>query len=467
MLQRQVPGSRYRKSLVAVVALLVVAQSCAGPSEPPAAPPNILFILADDLGYGDLGCYGQQQIQTPHLDRVAAEGMRFLDHYAGSTVCAPSRCVLMTGRHTGNAFLRGNSRRALPASEITVAEVLQAQGYRTALVGKWGLGEEGSEGVPRQQGFDEFFGYLNQRHAHNYYPEYLWRDAERVPLSNVVPKADKVGAGMASEKNQYSHDLFVEEALAFLERNQKGPFFLYLALTIPHANNEAGRAGMEVPDVGPYADRDWPEPQKGMAAMVTRMDHGIGQVLERLQALGMDERTVVFFTSDNGPHREGGNDPEFFQSSGGLRGIKRDLYEGGIRVPLLVRWPGQIKAGSLTSAPSSFADFLPTAASLAGATLSHTMDGTNLAPTLRGQRQDLENRVLYWEFHERGFVQAVRRGTFKAILRTRPEPGFELFQLDEDAGENRECSEQFPEIAAELTAAIDASRSPSEHWPGQ
>jgi len=290
--------------------------------------PNIIFILADDLGYGDLGCYGQTVIQTPALDRMAREGIRFTQCYAGSTVCAPSRCCLMTGLHTGHAHVRGNALVPLRPEDRTVAEVLKDAGYATALIGKWGLGEPESTGVPNRKGFDYFFGYLNQGRAHNYYPEFLWRNEEEFPLQGNVEVQPRV----SSERVQYSHDLFVSEALQYVEEHQSEPFFLYLALTIPHANNEGGRAtgdGMEVPDYGAYKDKDWPNPQKGHAAMISRMDRDVGRLLDTLKALGIDEDTVVFFTSDNGPHKEGGADPEFFKSSGPLRGIKRDLYEGG------------------------------------------------------------------------------------------------------------------------------------------
>jgi len=280
--------------------------------------PNIIFIMADDLGYGDLGCYGQQVIQTPHIDRLAAEGVRFTDCYAGSTVCAPSRCVLMTGKHTGHCHVRGNARVPLRPEDVTVAELLQGQGYTTGMIGKWGLGEPDTTGIPNRQGFDYWFGYLNQKNAHNYYPEFLWRNEEKVTL----------GGDLEESKSEYTHDLFTQEALHFVDDHQDDPFFLYLPYTIPHANNELGRDsgdGMEVPDYGPYADEKWKQPQKGHAAMITRMDRDIGSLLSLLAELDLEKDTLLFFTSDNGPHKEGGADPEFFNSSGPLRGYKRDL----------------------------------------------------------------------------------------------------------------------------------------------
>ena len=327
--------------------------------------PNIIFILADDLGYGDLGCYGQKQIQTPNLDRMAKEGMRFTRFYAGSTVCAPSRCTLMTGLHTGHCLIRGNRRVDLRDDDYTVAEMLQGAGYRTGMFGKWGLGSEGGTGLPTRQGFDEFFGYLDQSHAHNYYPTFLIRGSERERLDNVVPNPGRQGQGVASEKKTYSHDLIIREALDFVDRNRDVPFFLYLPVTIPHANNEAGDAGMEVPGLGIYADRDWPEPEKGRAAMITYLDRDIGRLMKKLKDLGIDRQTIVFFSSDNGPHNEGGSESAFFNSSGSLRGSKRYLYEGGIRVPLIVRWPGEVAEGTESDHVGAFWDFMPTAADLA------------------------------------------------------------------------------------------------------
>ena len=295
-------------------------------------PPNVVMIYCDDLGYGDLGCYGQQTIQTPNLDRMAAGGMIFTDHYSGTCVCAPSRCSLMTGFHTGHTYIRGNSevqpmgQLPLPAETVTLPKLLKQAGYTTALIGKWGLGGPDSTGTPNRQGFDYFFGYLCQRHAHNYYPEFLFRNDERVPLGNEV-KPVNPPSGVATRRVQYSDDLFSAAAFDFIKRNRRRPFFLYLAYTIPHANNEAGNDGMEVPSYGPYANEDWPRPQKGYAAMITRMDADIGKLFARLKALGLDEKTLVLFSSDNGPHKEGGADPEFFDSSGDLRGQKRDLYD--------------------------------------------------------------------------------------------------------------------------------------------
>jgi arylsulfatase A-like enzyme len=433
--------------------------------------PNIIFILADDLGYGDLGCYGQKRIHTPNLDRLAAEGMRFTQFYAGSTVCAPSRCVLMTGLHTGHCFIRGNGKDNLRPEDVTVAKVLKDAGYTTGLVGKWGLGHEGSTGVPTRQGFGSFFGYLDQHHAHNYYPHFLVRNEQRVPLKNIVPNPGQFGQGVASQKVEYSHDLMTEEALAFLDRNRDRPFFLYLAWTVPHANNEAGNKGMEVPDYGSYKDKDWPEPQKAHAAMITRLDADVGKLLARLKEHGLDDRTLIFFSSDNGPHREGGNDADFNDSNGPLRGIKRDLYEGGIRVPLLARWPGKVPAGTTSTFVGAFWDVLPTLSELAGTKAPAGLDGISFVPTLLGQDdQQKPHDHLFWAFYERGGARAVRMGKWKAVQQPLDKP-VQLFDLETDLGEQKDVADRHPDLVAKLKTAMEASYTPSARWtfpePGQ
>jgi len=435
-----------------------------------ARKPSIIFILADDLGRGDVGCYGQKQIQTPHIDRMAAEGMRFTDHYAGTTVCAPSRCSLMTGLHTGHTYVRGNreiqpmGQLPLPEGTVTLPRILQQAGYRTALVGKWGLGGPDSTGTPNQQGFDHFFGYLCQRHAHNYYPEFLFRNDQQVPLQNEVPDGRLDGAGVATKKVEYSADLIEQEALTFVEENHGGPFFLYFAPTLPHANNEGGKSGMEVPDYGIYAGEAWPDAQKGHAAMITRLDSAVGRLLQKLKDLGLDENTIVFFASDNGPHSEGGADPDFFDSNGPLRGIKRDLYEGGIRVPLLARWPGRIAAGAVTEHVSAFWDFLPTCAELAGVQPGAATDGISLLPTLLGHpEQQAQHEFLYWEFHEGGSIQAVRLGRWKAVRRHGKE--VELYDLQTDPGEAKNVTRYQSAVVAQVKACLATARTESEFWP--
>lgn len=429
--------------------------------ETTAAPqPNIIWIMADDLGYGDVGCYGQQRIKTPNIDRLASQSMRFTDCYAGSTVCAPSRCALMTGLHTGHARVRGNARVPLEPEDVTVAEVLQNAGYATGIFGKWGLGEPDTTGVPNRQGFDAWFGYLNQHHAHNYYPDYLWRNEQKVPLPNVVE------ANVASQRVAYSADLIADEAIAFLDRQDTTPFFLYLALTLPHANNEAGQLGMEVPSDGPYSHESWPQAQKNHAAMITYLDTQVGEVLKQLDEQGLAGNTVVFFTSDNGPHREGGADPEFFNSNGPLRGIKRALYDGGIRVPMIVRWPGKIRAGSVNHEPWAFWDALPTMAELAGTTPPADIDGISMVPALLGKaagRPQTHHEYLYWEFHERGFGQAVRMGHWKAVRSSVDKP-IELYDLSQDVGEEHDVAAEHPEIVAKANALFQSARTDSPHW---
>ena len=435
--------------------------------------PNIIFILADDLGYGDLGCYGQDTIKTPNLDRMAAEGMRFTNHYAGSTVCAPSRCALMTGLHTGHCLVRANGRVPLRPSDITVAELLKEAGYTTGIIGKWGLGEAETTGIPNKQGFDYWFGYLNQRHAHNYWPEFLWRNEQKVELANevnhIIGGRDRSPGGVATKRVEYSHDLFTKETLDFVERNKSRLFFLYLAYTIPHANNEAGDKGMEVPSLRQYADKDWPEPQKGHAAMITRMDRDIGRLFMKLKELGIDDNTLVTFSSDNGPHKEGGADPAFFKSAGPLRGYKRDLYEGGIRVPMIARWPGKIKAGSVNQHVSAFWDFLPTCCELAGVTTQRGLDGISMVPTLLGQDQkQKEHELFYWEFHEQGKKQAVRMGNWKGVrlnVAQNPNGPIELYNLKEDVAEMHNVAGQYSEIVAKIADYMKTARTPSEHWP--
>lgn len=458
---------RCRCSIVLRVALVVASAlglASSGFAADLPKRPNIVFILADDLGYGDVGCYGQQQIRTPNLDRLAAQGMRFTQCYAGSTVCAPSRCCLMTGKHTGHARIRGNGPLPLRPEDVTVAELLKQAGYATGIFGKWGLGDVGTTGIPNRKGFDEWFGFLNQTHAHNYYPDYLFKNEEKTPIAGNVVKN-----GVATERAQYAPDLFTREALAFLDKHKAEPFFLYLPYTLPHANNEAGKNGMEVPNDAPYSDRTWPQAQKNHAAMITRLDRDIGTVLQRLDDLGVAQNTIVFFSSDNGPHREGGGDPTFFQSSGPLRGIKRDLYEGGIRVPMIVRWPGQITPGSISDQVWAFWDFLPTAAELARVKPPHDIDGISMLPALvgpdRAGRPQQNRDFLYWEFHERGTQQALRSGDWKFIHRPFAETKVELFDLKNDPAETENVAAEHPEAVKKMETYLKNARIESNEYP--
>lgn len=467
-MKKTASNQRYRIPTVLVASLVACVSFFTGTeaqSAEPSRPPNIVFILADDLGYGDVGCYGQKQIQTPNIDKLAAEGVRFTQCYAGCTVCAPSRCCLMTGMHTGHAQVRGNALVPLRPEDTTVAEVLKIAGYRTGLIGKWGLGEPGSTGIPNKKGFDTFFGYLNQVHAHNYYPDYLWRNQQKETYpGNVVEK------GVATQREVYSHDRFAEEALKFVAQQPGKPFFLYLAFTIPHANNEAGKQGMEVPSDQPYSDKPWPQQQKNYAAMVTRLDADIGRLVKRLQELKLDEQTILFFTSDNGPHKEGGFDPKFFASSGPLRGIKRDLYEGGIREPMIVRWPGKIKPGQVSDQVWAFWDFLPTAAELAGAKPGSGIDGISQVPAILGEKEagrpQKPHDFLYWEFHEGGFSQAVRMGDWKFIRRPYgKDPAPELYNLKTDVGETKNVAAEQKVIVAKIEEYLKTARTESKDWP--
>lgn len=440
--------------------------------------PNIVWIMADDLGYGELGCYGQRHILTPHLDRMAAQGMRFTQFYAGSTVCAPSRSVLMTGQHTGHTRVRGNAStkdrtaQNLQPEDITVAALLKKAGYATALVGKWGLGVEGGDSMPTRHGFDFFFGYLDQLHAHNSWPEFLIKNEKRVPLRNRVQRNgmayEAFGAGIAIEKVDYAPQVMLEEALHWIEQKRHQSFFLYFSPILPHANNElnaAIRAGQESNGYGPYANMPWPEQDKAHAAAVTCLDDQVGQILNKLKQLGIDEHTLVVFTSDNGPHKEGGQRLEFFQPSGPLRGIKRDLYEGGIRVPFIARWPGHVRPGTVTDHAGFFGDLMATAAQLAGITPPKNTDSLSLAPILLGQRSRQKHHAyLYWEFHEKGFHQAVRWRDWKGIRLGTREP-ISLFNLHDDPGEFHNLANQHPRIVKRIQRIMGVARSNSPHWP--
>ncbi len=427
-----------------------------------AKRPNIVFILADDLGYGDLGCYGQTRIKTPNIDRLASEGIRFTQCYAGSTVCAPSRCSLMTGYHSGHSRVRGNALVPLRPEDVTVAEVLKRAGYATGMVGKWGLGEPGTTGLPNRQGFDEWFGYLNQGHAHNYYPEYLWKNEQRYILEGNVAQGN-----VATSAVQYSPDVVLREALDFLDRHKAEPFCLFLTSTLPHANNERGRAegnGMEIPSDAPYSAESWPQVEKNHAAMITRLDGDVGRVLRRLKDLGLEHDTIVFFSSDNGPHKEGGADPAFFRSSGPLRGYKRALYEGGIRVPMIVRWPGKVEPRTVSTAVWAFWDVLPTFSDLAGAPIPAGIDGISQVPAITGQRKQKPHEFLYWEFHEGGFKQAVRTVDWKAV-RLGPGKPLELYNLQKDIGEKHNVAKDQPEVVERIEAYLQSSRTDSPDFP--
>lgn len=438
--------------------------------------PNLIWIMADDLGYGEVGCFGQSVIQTPNLDRMASEGLRFTQFYAGATVCAPSRSVLMTGQHHGRTRVRGNAgdhnpqAQALRADDVTVAKVLQNAGYRTALVGKWGLGDVGpaESGLPRRQGFDSFFGYLSQVHAHNHFPEYLWRDEQQVKLANVVTPVGDRGGGYATEAREFADDLFADEAIKFVNESREQPFFLYWSMVTPHANNERTRElknGAHVPDFGPYGDKDWPEQDKGHAAMITRLDGYVGRMLAELERLGIAERTLVIFTSDNGPHNESQHRLDRFSPSGPFSGIKRSLTDGGIRVPTIAWWPGKIEANQKSGHVAYFGDWMATAAELAGAQPPSDLDSLSFVPTLLGRSSEqAKHDYLYWEFHEGGFKQAaLLDGRWKGIRRGPTQP-LVVFDLETDHAERIDVASHHPEVTNLLDQYLKNARSKNIDW---
>lgn len=428
----------------------------------------MIYILADDLGYGDLGCYGQRELHTPRIDQLAREGIRFMNHYAGSTVCAPSRCVLMTGLHTGHARIRGNSHVLMKDSDMTVAKVFKEAGYKTGCFGKWGIGHPPPYNDPQKKGFDHFFGYINMWHAHNFWPEFLIEDGEKVALPNKVQEKyklplDKEGRGVALKKNVYAPDLITKKALSFIDDNRENPFFLFFALNMPHANNEAGNDsvadfdGMEVPGHGDFSQRDWPRQEKGFARMMQLIDGYVGQIIEKLEAHGLTQKTLVIFSSDNGPHQEGRHKMEFFNSNGQLKGMKRDLYDGGIRVPMIARWPGTIRSGSVTQHVSAFQDLLPTMGDLLGKPVGKT-DGLSFLQTLLG---DITNQkkhpYLYWEFYEKGGRQSVLMNHFKGVRYNAlkaPDSPIELYDIRKDIRETQNIAHLFPDIVKKIDAII-------------
>jgi len=452
-------------SLSAVFLGLFIMASCASSTETQKVAkdqkPNIIFIMADDMGYADAGAYGQKLIKTPNIDQLANEGMRFTQCYSGSSVCAPARSVLMTGLHTGHTRVRGNfgvggviglgggkGRIPLRTEDITVAQLLKKAGYTTGMVGKWGLGEPNTTGEPNSKGFDEFYGFLNQRRAHTYYPDYIWKNKEKVVLNN------KDGKG-----TDYTHDLFADYALDFINRHKDQPFFLYLPLCIPHDN-------YELPDLGVYKDEMWNEDAKAYAAMISRMDNTVGRLMSALKKAGIDDNTYVFFTSDNGA-AESSSEWNLFNSNAPLRGVKRDPYEGGIRVPMIVRHPKEIKAGTSNDLPWYFADVLPTMAEIAGIPIPEKLDGVSVLPTLYGNKQDLQGRNMYWEFYEKKGWRAIRFGNWKAIqndMHSKEHAPIELYDLSQDIGETNNLADKNPEIISQVEQMFVEAHTPSDHY---
>ena len=429
-----------------------------------ARKPNILFIVLDDLGYGEFGCYGQKQILTPNINRFATQSIRYTDCYAGGAVCAPSRSVLMTGLHTGHTSVRANAG-TIPLrpdpEDRTVAQLLKESGYATGLFGKWGLGDFGSTGTPDKKGFDEYYGFLHQVHPHNYYTDFLWRNGRKEVLSG----------NRDGKKTQYAADLIFEASVDFLKKQKRDkPYFLYVPTTLPHGT-------YEVPDTAPYTNRDWPEIEKTYAAMITRADRHIGALLDALKQSGDEENTIVFITSDNGAPEGEGHKLEFFRSNGPLRGQKAQLYEGGIRIPMLVRWPGKIRAGAVSDLPWSFVDFLPTAASIAGVKAPRNLDGVSMLDAMRSgtMAKDRPTRFLYWEFYgfdanrnelrKNTLAQAARWGDWKAVRR--PGAQMELYNLRTDLAETTDVAAQQKEVAAKLEQYLsNAHTEPRPHNTG-
>ncbi|WP_080058640.1 arylsulfatase [Spirosoma aerolatum] len=466
-----------------ILSILLLAPFYTNAQNRPATRPNIIFILADDLGYGDVGINGQHLIKTPNIDRLAREGMQFTQFYAGTSVCAPSRSSLLTGKHTGHTYIRGNKevqpegQQPIADSVTTVAELLRQAGYATAAFGKWGLGPVGSEGDPNRQGFDRFYGYNCQALAHRYYPDHLWDNAQKIALP---------GNEQLRQANQYAPDLIQKQTLRFLDdRDGKQPFFLFLPYILPHAEllvpNDSLLAYYkgkfpEKPykgaDYGPnaktggYTSQEYP--RATFAAMVARLDLYVGQVMAKLKEKGLDQNTLVIFTSDNGPHTEGGADPAFFNSGGNLRGVKRDLYEGGIREPFFARWPGTIQSGSKSDYIGAFWDLLPTFAQLAGARIPKLIDGLSFVPTLTGRGVQKKHDFLYWEFHENGGRQAVRQGNWKAVRLqaiNNPNGPVELYDLSKDPAEAHNMAAQYPDKAKELARLMTQSHIESPLFP--
>jgi arylsulfatase A-like enzyme len=456
---------KYTLSLFVFFALLANAKS----------HKNIIYILADDLGYGDLSILGQSHFETPHIDELARKGMIFTDHYSGSTVCAPSRASLLTGLHTGHAPVRGNlewqpeGQYPMPEDTFIIPQMLKAAGYTSGIFGKWGLGAPETSSEPLSMGFDRFYGYNCQRIAHHYYPYFLWDD-------NLL---EVLWDNFGMETGTYAPDLIHQEVLDFIEANQGQAFFCYYAIIQPHAEMFAQERYMKkyrgkfLPessyigtDSGPsfrkHAYGSQPEGHAAFAAMVNCIDDYVGDIVAKLETLGIADNTLIIFTSDNGPHMEAGHDPAYFNSNGPFKGVKRDLYEGGIRVPMIATWPSQIEAGSITRHISAFWDVFPTFAEIAGQPIPENIDGISFLPTLLGEGEQAAHDYLYWEFHEKKGRQAVRKGNWKGVrykVSISPDSPIELYDLSADLGETKNLAEQYPEIAAELSNLMAKARS--------
>lgn len=434
--------------------------------------PNIIYILADDLGIADFGCYGQEIMRTPRIDGMAAGGMRFTNHYSGSTVCAPTRSCLMTGQHTGRTRVRGNGPAHLKPEDVTVAEMLKEAGYRTGVIGKWGLGEHPSPGIPTRQGFDFFYGYLNQGRAHRFYPDWVWRN-----------EAKEFYPNNAKNREVYIHDRFTEEAISWIRRQSESaePFFLYLPYTLSHVDLDVPDDSMEpyrdvIEEKGPYVNprfpdrgyRNHPTPRTCFAGMTSRLDRDVGRILDLIDQLGISEKTLVLFSSDNGPTSAGGADPDYFDGNAIYRGIKRDLYEGGIRAPMIARWKGTIAPGSITDHVSAHWDVMATLAEVAGISPPESQNGISFLPTLTGAGQQDRHDYLYWEFFEKGGKQAIRQGNWKAVRlnrhRTRKDAPWEIYNLATDPGESTDVASDHPDLQATFNGIAKRARTDNEFF---
>lgn len=458
---------RYQVGICKLLSVFLLA-SCTGEktiedqAEEVKRNPNIIFVMVDDMGYGDLGCYGQQVIKTPNIDQLALEGIRFTNCYSGSPVCAPARSTLMTGQHTGHTTVRGNKspvpipeelssnpvRVPLNSEDVTVAEVLKDAGYVTGITGKWGLGEPGSVGVPNKQGFDEWLGFLNQKRAHDHFPDYFWHNQDTLWLEGNDDEFDQSNV-------TFSHNLFTEFALNFIEANQDTTFFLYLPYCLPHDHYHIPEE-----DLVEFKDEDWTEEEKVHAAMVSKIDQDMGKLMEKLKNLKLDENTMVFFCSDNGAARRWDGR---FDSSGQLRGRKRDMYEGGIRTPMIVRMPGSIPAGVESDYPWYFPDVLPTLAEVAGAKEPDDIDGISVLPEIMEQSMPQRDRFMYWEFHEGGFYQAIRWKNWKAV-KNEIDGRLELYDLTTDRAEQNDISATNPDVVEKIETYLTTARTESDYW---
>ncbi|KXX69153.1 arylsulfatase [Flammeovirga sp. SJP92] len=481
--------------VITVLAVVFGVSSCATPHkksvEKEIKQPNIIYILADDAGWGDFSCYGQEKFSTPNIDALAESGIRFTDHYAGSSVCAPSRSALLTGQHTGHTPIRGN-KEVLPEGQVPIPgdtyslpKMLKNEGYVTGMFGKWGLGYPQSEGAPNAQGFDEFYGYNCQRLAHTYYPLYLRHNGTKVPLS-----------ANADGHMTYTHDMIHEQALSFIDQNKEKPFFLYLPYTIPHAemvvpqdsifqkfkekypqgkpfvskaNHDPSLSHEDRFYKGVYGDQEYP--RAAFATMMHYLDNAVGDVMQKVKEHGLEENTIIIFSSDNGPHKEGGADPYYFNSFGPFKGVKRDLYEGGIRVPMIVSWPKTIAEKTVSDHPSAFWDVLPTVADIVGVeiTADKKIDGISFLPTLLGEtKNQKEHDYLYWEFHEKGGRRAVRMGDWKAVqYNLKKKKKIEIYDLSKDPSESNNLAKQHPELVKKAQKIFDEARTSSKEFPFQ